>query len=347
MNEPRPYQPDHGSQALAEALALCFRVLRVALALAVAAYVLSGLTVVRPQERALVLTFGALPGPGAARVWTPGFHWAPPRPFAEILRIEADRVRSIEIGSPAVIANAPADPLQDGWRHYTLTADANLVRARWALRYTVTDPESFLLRFGDADTALSNEFRRAVLVGAARASVDRILRSDVEGVRADIEDILRQRCQSIGLGVRIERVEALVLRPPAQVAAAFDDVIQAGQERGTRISEAREYAARRTNEASGEAAKLRSEAAADRTRNIAGTRADAAYFERLLPQYRARPGVVQATLLQDGLTRALGRVSGKYLLHRDAEGRQELRLWLGPPRDAPKSATRETHADGR
>ena len=42
----------------------------------------------------------------------------------------------------------------------------------------------------------------------------------------------------------------------------------------------------------GEAARRRSEAAAWRDRLVAGTRADASYFERLLPHYLRQPGVV-------------------------------------------------------
>lgn len=345
MNDPRPEAHDHGAAALTDALALCFRILRIALALTVAAYLLSGLTIVRPQERALALTFGRLPADGAARVWTPGFHWAPPRPFAEILRIDAERIRTVEVGAPRPPSGPGGAPAEaDSWRQYTLSADANLVRGRWALRYTVADPEAFLLRFGDAPRTLSNEFQRAVLAVAAQTPVDPLLRGDVEGVRSAIEDALRARIGALGLGVRVERVETLALDPPAPVAAAFDDVVQASQERGTRISEAREYAARRLNEAAGEASKIRSEAATYRARLVADTQADAAYFEQILPKYRARPLILLATLRQDGVIRALERVPNKFMLHRDHDGRQELRLWLGPPKDTAKTGA---HADGR
>lgn len=329
----RPPPADEVAPALAEALSLAARLLRAGLLLLAPIYLVSGLHILRPQEQAVVLLFGRAEAAGSERVWGPGVHWTLPRPFAEVIRLETGRVKTIDSGTygPAERdAALPPVEAEDEWKRLLLTGDANLLRARWALRYTIDDPAAHVFGFDHPGAMMSNEFRRAVIHATAACSADRALRTDVEGLRAAIEDAARARFAAVRAGIRVERVEAVALAPPPSVAASFDAVVQAEQERSTLISEAREYAAKRGNEAVGEAAQRLSEAAAWRDRLVAGTRADAVYFERLLPHYLRRPDVVGAVLLQDGVRRALDKVSEKYVIRRGAEGRQELRLWLGP-----------------
>jgi membrane protease subunit HflK len=339
----RTVHADDVAPALAEALSLAARLLRGALILLVPLYLLSGLHILRPQEQAVVLLFGRAGAPGGERVWGPGVHWTLPRPFAEVVRLETGRVKTVDLGAvdPAGADPAqPAPPDADEWKRLLLTGDANLLRARWALRYTIDDPAAHVFGFGQPAALVSNEFRRAVIHATAACTADRALRTDVEGLRAVIEDAARARFAALRAGVRVERVEAVALAPPPAVAASFDEVVQAEQERSTRISEAREYAAKRENEAVGEASRRLSEAAAWRDRLVAGTKADAVYFERLLPHYLRAPDVVGTVLLQDGIRRALDQVSEKYVIRRGRDGRQELRLWLGPEPRRPGA-----HAD--
>lgn len=339
MSEGHPHTDDI-APALAEALSLAARLLRAGLLFLVPVYLLSGLHILRPQEQAVVLLLGRSESAGAERVWGPGVHWTLPRPFAEVIRLETGRVKTIDSG--AYGPDAAPSPVETGdeWKRLLLTGDANLLRARWAMRYTIDDAAAHVFGFADPAAMVSNEFRRAVLHATAAFTADRALRTDVDGLRASIEDSARAHFAAIRGGVRVERVEAVALAPPPSVAASFDEVIRSEQERSTRISEAREYAARRANEAQGEAASRLSQAASWRDRLVAGTQADAAYFERILPHYLRRPDVVGAVLLQDGVRRALDKVSEKYVLRRGAGGRQELRLWLGPEPKRPGA-----HAD--
>lgn len=336
---------DAASSALSEALALASRLLRTALWLMLPAYLLSGLHIIRPHERAVPLLFGRIPAAESARVWTPGVHWTLPRPFAEVVRLDTGRIKTADTG--AFDDDAVAEALRRGapdeeWKRLLLAGDVNLLRARWALRYRIGDPAAYVFSWADPDAAISNEFRRAVLHATAGFAADRALRTDVDGLRAAIETGVRDRLDAIGAGIRVERVEALALAPPPAVAAAFDAVIQAEQEQSARISEARETAARRANEAIGEAARRRSLAEAYRDRLIAETDADADYFRKILPQYAANPRVIAEVLRQDGVRRALARAGETFVVRGRADGRQELRLWIGPEPKRP-----EDHANLR
>lgn len=338
MIELRPDPAEGGSEALRDALALAFLVLKAAIVLLLPLYLLSGVTIVRQHQRTMVLVFGRIRGEGDARVWQPGLHWSWPRPFAEIVKLDAGRVQAIEL-APLPLPEAPGmpPPAPDAaeWKRYLLTGDANLIRAHWIVRYTVADPEAWLFQFSAADRVLAAEAERAVTRQTARFDVDRAQRTDLEVYRAAVEDEVRDRCSQMGLGVRIERVELVTVKPPRPVDDAFNEVVQAENQRSDRISDARAQATRRLNEAAGRAAEIRAEAEAYKVRLVAETRADAEYFRKILPQYRAQPDVIARVLRQDAIRRSLEKVKEKYLLHRTPDGEQELRLWLGPEAKRP------------
>jgi modulator of FtsH protease HflK len=335
---PEPTTADTGHQALREALEVSFRLLRWAMVFLVAVYLLSGVFVVRQHERAFVLVFGKIAGLGGERLKGPGIHWTLPTPFAEIVRVSTERVRSLESSGAwydttgqDLLGNEPpaGTSLRPGADGYTVTADANLMHSRWALRYTVSQPEPYAFGFGDMDRILRNELDHAVAKCSAQFPVDRALRSDIEAFRAAVDTELRRRCEELGLGVQVVRTDVLAAIPPRQVAAAFNAVVSAEQERSRTISAARAAATRVVNEARGEAAQILAEGETYKTRLVSEVSADADYFDKIYAKYVQEPDVTYRTLLQDGLRRALSGVEQKYIVYETGGGKQELRLLLG------------------
>jgi len=332
--------PQTGSDALTDALNTSFRVLRFVLVAVVIAYLFSGVFVVHQHEKAVVLLFGRLSGPPTETARGPGLHVTWPRPFAEIIRVPAERAQSLDIRAfwyhepPGPLSQPEREPLpptlkplRDG---YTLTGDANILHSVWRVSYLVSDPLAFLFSYAQPEAVISNELIHAVIAVSARYTVDQALRLEVEAFRSAVEQSLRDRIETLQPGVRIERVELPALAPPRQVDAAFSAVIAAEQERSARISGARAEATRLSNEAAGTAGRIRSEGAAQRLRTVTQTAADADYFKQVYEQYRKNPAVTQQTLWQDTVTRVLEAAEEKYVVQSGDTGRQELRLLLGP-----------------
>jgi len=323
------------ASAWADALALAARIVRGALLALLPLYAASGIHSIQPHERAVVRVLGRI----QSDPWGPGLHWTLPRPFAEVLRLDAARLRSVSVGTPAAPTNVPLSD-ENLWRDGVLTARANLIRARWAIRYAIDDPVAWVTSADSPLAVISNELRRAVVRSTATMELDAVLRSDIDVLRERIEEEVRRRLGQHRLGVRVERVEAVELAPPFAVATAFEDVTRAAQEKAARVEEARRYAARLINEAHAEASRRRAEAAAARDRELAAVRADAAVFRDLLPKVRENRRVVMTALWQDAVRRALAGVAEIYVLRPRTDGSQELRLWL-----APELPGTEGHAD--
>ncbi len=329
--------PETGHAALTGALNSSFRILRWLMALVAIAYFFSGVFIVGQHERAYVLVFGKIDGLAGERLKEPGLHWTWPRPISEIVRIPTERVQTVDSATfwyrdERTPDGPPGGPgtLRPGTDGYTLTGDANLIHSKWAIRYTVIDPEIVKFRLTDLESVLQRELDHAVLECTARRAVDQALRTEIESLRGAVDAELRRRVEALALGIRIDRVDVIALAPPRQVTAAFASVIESEQDRSSKISAARAAAARSLNEAAGEAARLKSEGEAYRRRVVAEVSASADYFTKVYEQYQKNPDIIAQTLLQDTLHRVLTGVDQKFLIHRNATGQQQLRLLINP-----------------
>jgi membrane protease subunit HflK len=346
MTPPLPPQ-DPGHEALAEALQVSFRLLRAVMVLLLGLYALSGIFVVKQDEKALVLLFGKIAGRPGEQIKGPGIHWTWPRPIGEIVRVKTEQVQSLETGTFALAPTAPNQPppggdspLRPGHDGYSLTGDANLMHSRWAVRYQVDDPQVAQFRFADLPAVLHRELDHAIQHASSRFAIDRALRTDLEAFRAAVADEVVRRSQQLGLGIRIVGVELLFVAPPRQVAEAFNQVIAAEQERSENISAARSYATRTVNEAEGQAARLLAEAAAYQRRIVSEVSADADYFNKVYAEYVKNPAVIARTLRQDSVRRALENAAEKFLLPEGGR-QQQLRLLINREPKSPWLEDRE------
>ena len=127
------------TKALTESLDLAFKFLRYAGVVVLAAILLSGVTIVRPDEEAVVLRFGRLVGETPAdQVHRPGILIAWPYLIDNVIRVPVKRVQELEIrdyagtaaisdvqlGESADRGGTTLDPTKVG---YVVTGNQNIV----------------------------------------------------------------------------------------------------------------------------------------------------------------------------------------------------------------------------
>ncbi len=253
------------------------RRLRLLLALALAAYLLTGVVQVRPGERAVVRRFGAVvaqPGPG---LWV-GLPWGIDR----VDRVAVEMVRSVVVGSRPGESDEAPPPGQ------LLTGDQNLVHVRAVIDYAV-DPDA-VPEFVAAQDRVSGAVGRAaeavLAEWVAGRSVDDVLLTGKALLPEVLTARLRERLAPYRLGIAVQAANVTDLAPPLEVNYAFNAVTSAQAAIRTREQEARQEAERRLREARTRAYELAQSAAATAHERVALARAEAEGFRRRLGQYR-------------------------------------------------------------
>ncbi len=255
---------------------------RYLLLLALAAYLLTGLAQVRPEERAVVRRFGrvvARPGPG---LWV-GLPWGIDR----VDRVPVRTVRQLRAGyNPDTGFDAPGGtpPGQ------LLTGDQNLVNVQVVLDYAIgeadADLDDFVMHQDRVDAALAREAEATAAEWAAGRGVDEVLLTGNAALPAWVMGHLPGRVAAQRLGVRVQRVSVAYLAPPEEVRAAFERVTQAQTGIRTKENQARQEADQRLRQADSLRYKLEQEAEATRDGVVRQARADAADFLAQLAAYR-------------------------------------------------------------
>lgn len=229
---------------------------------AVALYLLSGLFVVQPGERAAVTAFGRVTssylGPGLRA------HW--PYPFGGHDKVKVSEIRRVEIGfrsdasqTPDAEAAGRAQPFfgasafetsrsrpeitAESWM---LSGDENIIDLACVIHYRVRDSEEEVMRhlYGvedpDALIRAAGEWSvREVIAGVAIDSLLTVAREEVE--HAVKERHLQPVLDACGSGLEVISVRLNSVHAPYPVHWSFRDVASAAEDAQQSINRAREY----------------------------------------------------------------------------------------------------------
>jgi len=322
-----------GPAAVLQAMKSSVKLLRWGLLLLAVIYLASGVTVVGPNETAFVLRFGKL---------EPGLHGsglllALPQPIDEVVKVPTRSVQEIQLDaweSPASAANSgplppvgmsdTLDPVQDG---YTLTGDANIIRARFSVRYQVADPIAYALTVKNQPVLLEAILYQAATDVIAQMKVDDVLAAGLEVLRARTLRTAQAQLDQLGMGVQLLAFEVHEIIPARQVLPAFEDVVSARVESRTLIEQANSYRASELPGAQADAYRIKQEADAYAQDLVAKATGEAAAFEAIDQQYRMAPELMRTRLYADAMEIVLRNLQSTTIFHPSSGG---LKLLLQP-----------------
>jgi modulator of FtsH protease HflK len=256
------------------------RVFWAVVVLLVVGYLLSGVTQVRPGERAVVRRFGRVldfqPEPG---LWI-GLPWGMDR----VDRVPIDQVRRVEVGYQP---DADEDNLTTP-SGQLLTGDHNLVNLQVVLNYAVQPDavEDYVVHATDADGLVARAAETAMAEWVAGRTVDEVLLRGKVDLPPWLVGETQRRLSKYHLGVVVRDASVSRLLPPPQVKASFDQVTQSQTEIRTRLNSAEQEAQRSVQAAEAEKYRLEQLAAAYANEQTVLARAEADSFERRLRQYQ-------------------------------------------------------------
>lgn len=229
-------------------------------------WLLTGVVLIRENERAVVTRFGR-----AEAELVPGLYWRLPVPMERIYREQVGRLRTVQVGFRAVEdrPQTQSDALlpiewtsehnEPGFESRTeeslvLTGDEVLVEMTAEVEWRIADLRRYLFGSARPVATLRTLAESAIRETAARQPLDGILTDRRRQIEEECLANLRDRLGRDGLGIEAVDLTLLDVHPPRQVVAAYREVADALEEREERVNEAEAYYASKVLNVAGERA---------------------------------------------------------------------------------------------
>lgn len=295
------------------------KIAKIALAVFIALYLLSGIYVVQPNERGVVLRFGKVVHDRVG----PGIHYHYPYPFERVEKPNVTEIRRMSIGyklKDSVRGIAPASE-----ETQFLTGDENIINIRMLIQYIVKEPGAFLFNFIDPHWMVRKEGESALTGIVGATGVDGVLTTQKHIVQEKVKKKIQNALDLYGCGIDIQSVQLQEVSPPSEVAFAFKEVASAREDMNKMVNEAKGYRNNLIPTARGQAAKMRKAAEAYRTERINMAEGDAARFLSMLAEYRKAERLTSTRLYIEAMEEILPRLK-KYIVDERADRGLDLKF---------------------
>jgi len=279
---------------------------------------LTGVRVVREDEQAVVLRFGAI-----TRLAPAGILFTLPWPIERSLALRTAEVRTMPIGYR--IADAARGPGPSTREIEWVTGDNNIIDLTLTLKYVISDPVAYLYAVGpvEADFLVRRCAEAGLTEMIACLPVDELLTAGKGRVQEETRRRTQADLDSLGAGIRIVTVNIGGVVPPANVIAAFNDVSTAKIEKARMINEADGYAKDSLPRARAMGHRAVQEAESYREATVNRARGEVSGFNDLLAEARRARAVTEMRIYLEAMERILPRAR-KVIVDESAGG--QLRL---------------------
>ena len=270
--------------------------------LAVLLWLLSGIYIIDPAERGVVLRFGAFQSST-----TQGPHWHIPYPIETVYKVNVERIRAAEIGFRNIQNSSYSGAVSS--ESLMLTKDENMVDVKLAVQYKIADAQAYLFNVFNPELTLSHVVQSVIRQVVGDNSMDHVLTTGREQVAQEVKRHSQNLLNDYGTGLLITAVTMQDAQPPVQVKAAFDDVVKAREDEQRYINEAKAYANDIVPKARGASQRLIAEAEAYKSQIVSKSEGEAYRFTKILTEYLKAPVVTKERLYRETLEEVLSSTS--------------------------------------
>lgn len=272
-------------------------VIGVLLAIVALGYAAFGFGVVNEQERAVILRLGKFHDTRG-----PGLRWNPPL-IDQVFRVNVTKVEE--------------------WSttEQMLTQDLNIVDISISAQYVISDARDYVLNVRDPESSLRQAANSALRHVAGSTVMHNVLTEGREAMAAEVKERLQAYLNNYATGIELVTVNVEESKPPAEVQAAFDDVIKAREDEERYKNEAQTYANGVIPKARGQAQRIIEEATAYKEQVIARADGEAQRFDYLYAEYKKAPEVTRKRMYLDAVQQVMEN-SSKVMI--DVEGGNNL-----------------------
>jgi len=270
--------------------------------LAVLLWLLSGIYIIDPAERGVVLRFGAFQNSTSQ-----GPHWHIPYPIETVYKVNVERIRATEIGFRNIQNSSYSGAVSS--ESLMLTKDENMVDVKLAVQYKIADAQAYLFNVFNPEMTLSHVVQSVIRQVVGDKTMDHVLTTGREQVAQEVKSASQALLNDYQTGLLITAVTMQDAQPPIQVKASFDDVVKAREDEQRYINEAKAYANDIVPKARGASQRLIAEAEAYKSQVVSKSEGEAYRFTKILTEYLKAPVVTKERLYRETLEEVLSSTS--------------------------------------
>jgi membrane protease subunit HflK len=236
---------------------------------AVIAWVLSGIYIIQPAERGVVLRLGKYNS-----ITTPGPHWFM-RGIETVDKVDVDNLRTVS------------------HRAKMLTRDENIIQVELAVQYQVRDAREYLFEVRDPDYTLQEATESALREVIGAIPMDEFLSGGRGVIVQQTKDLTQAILDKYKTGLILTSVNLQDPQPPEEVQGAFEDAIKAQEDEVRYKNQAEAYALDILPKARGDATRMREAANAYRDQVIAQAEGESSRFSQTRVEYEKAPEITR------------------------------------------------------
>ena len=268
----------------------------------------TGIYTISPGEQGALRLFGKAQDPPVSDT---GIHWWWPSPVGnrDVVRTELPRRLELGFRRDEGLADQPI-----AVEAQMISGDLNIIDVQLVVQYNIKDLNNFLFRVDDPGEdagpqrqilpgrpdgrTLKDATEAALRLVVGQRSIAEVLAEERVVLEIDTQDKLQEILDSYGTGINIISVELQKVEAPEDVRAAFNDVLNARQDKVTAINQAQAYENQRIPEARGQAEQIIQPAEAFKRARIERAQGESDQFLSILSEYNDR-SVQLTNVLQD------------------------------------------------
>ena len=268
----------------------------------VAAWALSGIYIVEPAERGVVLRLGKF-----STITMPGPHWYL-RGLETVDIVDVDQLRTVS------------------HRAKMLTKDENIIQVGLAVQYQVRNARDYLFQVRDPDFTLQEAAESALREVIGAIPMDEFLTGGRAGIVQQTKELTQSILDKYQTGLVLTSVNLEDPQPPEEVQGAFEDAIKAREDQVRYRNQAEAYALDILPKARGDATQMRESALAYRDQVIAKADGETSRFLQTMEEYEKAPEITRKRMYLETMEYVLANNSKVLLQVTDSNSLMYLPL---------------------
>ena len=268
--------------------------------------------IVDKDEQAVITRFGKY-----NRTVNPGLNFMLPFGIEAKIKIPVKKVLKEEFGFQTTSFGAKSEFYrgpQELDEQRMISADLKIIQIEWIVQYKIADPVKYLFKVNDPQRTLREFSRVAMGQIAGDYLFDEIITIAKSEITFKMMDILQKMCDEVELGITITTVQLINITPPKEVETAYNEVLQALQEKDKIVNEAKTEYNKRVIPVEGEAERMIAQAKGYKAERVSIAQGEAQYFNDLYNEYIKAPEITKKRIYLETMSAILPNMKNVYII---------------------------------